>query len=157
MLTEEEKKDIEEKILKGERKRAAAVEVLKLAQKSHGWISQDDIEELARILDITPDELDGIATFYSLIFRKPVGKHVILICDSVSCWIMEYERILKHLTTRLGIHLGETTADGIFTLLPVACLGACDHAPAMMVGETLYKDLTTEKIDQILSQYRGEM
>ncbi len=154
MLTEEEKKEVEEELRKNERKKAAAVEALKVVQRHRGWVSQDDIDELSEALDMTPDELDAVATFYSLIFRKPVGRHVILICDSVSCWIMEYERMLQHLTSRLGIRPGETTSDGRFTLLPVACLGACDRAPAMMVGETLYTDLAPEKIDEILDKYK---
>ena len=154
MLTEEEKREIEKEIRRSESKKAAAVEALKVVQRHRGWVSQDDIAELSEALDMTPDELDAVATFYSLIFRKPVGRQVILICDSVSCWIMEYERMLQHLMSRLGIRLGETTSDGRFTLLPVACLGACDHAPAMMVGETLYTDLTPEKIDGILEKYR---
>ncbi len=154
MLTEEEKREIEKEIRQNEKKRAAAVEVLKIVQKHRGWIS-DEIYELSEALDMTPAELDALATFYSLVFRKPVGKHVILICDSVSCWIMGYEKILESLTARLGIGLGETTADGQFTLLPVACIGACDHAPAMMIDEMLYADLTPEKLDQILDKYRG--
>lgn len=155
MLTKEEKKEIEEEIGKSERKRAAAVEVLKIIQKHRGWIS-DEIHDLAGTLDMTPAEIDSLATFYSLIFRKPVGKHVILICDSVSCWIVDYEKILGHLTKRLGIGLGETTANGQFTLLPVACLGACDHAPAMMIDEILYGDLTAGKVDQLLEKYGWE-
>jgi NADH-quinone oxidoreductase subunit E len=102
---------------------------------------------------MTPAELDAVATFYNLIFRKPVGKHVILVCDSVSCWIMGYERILQHLRDRLGIVLGETTADGVFTLLPIVCLGACDQAPAMMIDDELYGDLDAAKIDEILANY----
>jgi NADH-quinone oxidoreductase subunit E len=155
MLTEEEKKEIEEEIRKSERKRAAAVEVLKIVQKHRGWIS-DELYDLAEVLDMTPAEIDSLATFYSLVFRKPVGKHVILICDSVSCWLVDYEKILGRLTARLGIGLGETTANGQFTLLPVACLGACDQAPAMMIDEVFYGDLTIEKIDQLLEKYGWE-
>jgi len=153
MLTEEERRDIEREIRQNERKRAAAVEVLKIVQKHRGWVS-DEIHDLAGILEMTPAELDAVATFYSLIFRKPVGKHVILVCDSVSCWVMGYEKILDQLTSCLGIGLNETSADGQFTLLPVACLGACDRAPAMMIDEMLYTDLTPEKIDGILEKYR---
>jgi NADH-quinone oxidoreductase subunit E len=102
---------------------------------------------------MTVDELEGVASFYNLIFRKPVGRHVILICDSISCWIMGYERMREHLTTRLGINLGETTADGRFTLLPIDCLGACDHAPALMIDDDLHGDLDPEKIDEILNKY----
>jgi len=82
-----------------------------------------------------------------------VGQHVILICDSVSCWIMGYEDLLAHLVDRLGIGLGETTADGKFTLLPVSCLGTCDHAPALLIDDELYRDLTRERIDQVLKRF----
>ncbi len=153
MLTEEEKREIEKEIRGNEWKQAASVEVLKVIQKRRGWIP-DGMDELAETLDMTPAELDAVATFYSLIFRKPVGKHVILVCDSVTCWVMGYEGILSHLSARLGIGLNETSADGRFTLLPVACLGACDHAPAMMVDEELYTDLTPERVDEILEEYR---
>lgn len=153
MLTEEERREIEKEIRQSERKKAAAVEVLKIVQKHRGWVS-DEIHDLAGVLGMTTAELDAVATFYSLIYRKPVGKHVILVCDSVSCWIVGYETILDRLTTRLGIGLNETTADGQFTLLPVACLGACDHAPAMMIDEILYTDLTPGKIDGIIEEYR---
>ncbi|MCL5024063.1 MAG: NADH-quinone oxidoreductase subunit NuoE [Nitrospirae bacterium] len=153
MLTEGERREIEEEIAKSERKRAASVEVLKIVQKRRGWVP-DDLDELAATLDMTPDELDAVATFYSLVFRKPVGRHVILICDSVSCWVMEYESMREHLSERLGIGMGGTSTDGMFTLLPVACLGACDRAPVMMVDEVLYTNLTTEKIDGILEAYR---
>ena len=79
---------------------------------------------------MTPEELDGVATFYNLVFRRPVGRHVALICDSVSCWIMGYEKLRQGLTSRLNVSLGETTADNRFTVLPIVCLGVCDHAPA---------------------------
>ena len=95
-------------------------------------------------------DLESIATFYSLIFRKPVGKHVILMCDSVSCWIMGCESVGDHLRRRLGIDLGQTTPDQRFTWLTIPCLGACDVAPAMMVDEVLCGPLTPELIDKII-------
>jgi len=134
-------------------KRAASIEALKVVQQHRGWVSDEALDEVAELLEMTPDELDGVATFYNLIFRKPVGRHVILICDSVSCWIMGYDNLRGHLRSRLGIDLGETTADGRFTLLPSVCLGACDHAPVMMIDDDLHLDLTPEKIDQILAGY----
>ena len=79
------------------------------------------------MLGMSLADLESVATFYSLIFRKPVGRHVILLCDSVSCWIMGYETVRDHLRRRLGIDLGETTPDGRFTLLTIPCLGACDR------------------------------
>ena len=153
MLTEDERKEIEVVVQHYDQKQAACVEVLKIVQRHRGWVSNHNIQDIAEFLDMTPAELDSVATFYSLIFRKPVGRHVILICDSVTCWIMGYEDLLAHLTDRLGIGLGETTQDGRFTLLPVACLGACEHAPAMMIGDELYVDLDRLKIDRILEEY----
>jgi NADH-quinone oxidoreductase subunit E len=155
VLTEEERRDIEKEIRQSERIRAAAIEVLKIVQKHRGWVS-DELHDLAGMLGMTPAELDAVATFYSLIFRKPVGKHVILVCDSVSCWIMGHVEVIDHLASRLGIGFNETSADGQFTLLPVACLGACDRAPAMMIDEMLYAHLTPEKMDGILEKYRQE-
>jgi NADH-quinone oxidoreductase subunit E len=102
---------------------------------------------------MSPDELDGVATFYNLIFRRPVGRHVILICDSVSCWIMGYEALREAFHARLGVRLGETTADGRFTLLPIVCLGACDHAPTIMIDEDLHHDVDAARLDSLLERY----
>ena len=153
MLTEDERNEIQAVIERYDQKRAACVEALQIVQSHRGWVSDESIRDISELLGMTPDELDSVATFYSLIYRRPVGKHVILICDSVTCWIMGYEDLLAHLTDRLGIGLGETTQDGRFTLLPVACLGACEHAPAMMIGDELYVDLDRLKIDRILEEY----
>jgi NADH-quinone oxidoreductase subunit E len=153
MLTAEEKKEIEAEFPRYEQKRAACVEALKVVQRHRGWVSDEALIAVAEFLEMTPAELDGVATFYNLIFRKPVGKHIILVCDSISCWIMGYERVLQHLQNRLGIVLGETTADGVFTLLPIVCLGACDQAPAMMIDDELYGNLDPDKIDEILTKY----
>ncbi|MBZ0157535.1 MAG: NADH-quinone oxidoreductase subunit NuoE [Alphaproteobacteria bacterium] len=156
MLSEEERQEIERELQHCDRKSAASVEALKIVQKHRGWVSDEGIRDVAEILGMTVDELDAVATFYNLIFRKPVGRHVILLCNTISCWVMGYEGILDHLSGLLGITWGETTADGMFTLLPVPCLGACDQAPAMMVDGELYGDLTPEGIDEILGRYRGE-
>ena len=153
MLTAEEKKEIEAEFPRYEQKRAVCVEALKVVQRHRGWVSDEALIAVAEFLEMTPAELDGVATFYNLIFRKPVGKHIILVCDSVSCWIMGYESILQHLQDRLGIVLGETSADGVFTLLPIVCLGACDQAPAMMIDDELYGNLDPAKIDEILASY----
>jgi NADH-quinone oxidoreductase subunit E len=153
MLSEEERQEIEREILRSGVKRGASLEALRIVQKYRGWVS-DEIHDTAEILGMTSAELDAVATFYSLIFRRPVGKHVILICDTVSCWVTGYEKILERLTRRLGIGMNETSADGQFTLLPVACLGVCDRAPAMMIDEELYTDLTPEKVDEILGHYQ---
>ena len=153
MLTAEEKKEIEAEFPRYEKKQAVCIEALKIVQRHRGWVSDEILIEVADFLEMAPAEVDAVATFYNLIFRKPVGRHVILVCDSVSCWIMGYERIIQHLQERLGIGLGQTTADGNFTLLPIVCLGACDQAPAMMIDDELYGNLDEEKIDEILANF----
>ena len=153
MLNEAEKKKIE-KIIRGyQRKPAASMEVLRMIQGGRGWVSGEDLSEAAELLEMSQEELDGIASFYDLIFRKPVGRHVVLVCDSVSCWTMGYKGIRDRLVQALGINVGETSPDGRFTLLPVACIGMCDHAPAMVIDTDLYEDVTVQEIDEILSRY----
>jgi NADH-quinone oxidoreductase subunit E len=152
MLTQEEKNEIQAELAKYEQKRAAAPEALKIVQKYRGWISDDSLIEIAKYLDMTAEEMESIATCYNLIFRKPVGRHVILICDSVACWIMGYEQMRDHLLKRLNIKLGETTSDGKFTLLPVCCIGACDEAPAMILDGAMHGKLDPEKIDLLLDK-----
>ncbi|HTZ40124.1 MAG TPA: NADH-quinone oxidoreductase subunit NuoE [Syntrophales bacterium] len=153
MLTENEKTKIQHEIEQSEYPRAACVEALRILQTQRGWVSDDDIRDLAPLLGMTPDELDAVATFYPFVFRKPVGRHVIFVCDSVSCWIMGYENLLSRLKERLRISIGETTTDGRFTLLPVSCIGACDRAPAMMIDGDLHLNLDPEKLDRLLERY----
>jgi len=153
MLSVQEKKEIEAAAGRYELKQAAGIDALKIVQKHHGWVSDEALCEVADLLGASREDLDSVATFYNLIFRKPVGRHVILVCDSVSCWIMGYDSLARHLKKRLGIDFGQTTEDGRFTLLPQVCLGACDRAPVMMIDETLYDRLDSEKIDGILAEY----
>jgi NADH-quinone oxidoreductase subunit E len=153
MLSEQEKKEIEAAAGHYPMKRAAGIDALKIVQKHRGWISDDVLSQVADVLEMSATDLDAVATFYNFIFRRPVGRHVILVCDSVSCWIMGYDTIANYLKNRLGIELGETTSDGRFTLLPNVCLGACDRAPVMMVDDRLYGELDAEKIDKILASF----
>lgn len=154
MLTNEERAEIESHLSAYPHKRAACIDALKIVQQHRGWISDESLKDIAAVLDMSPDELDNVATFYNLIFRKPVGKHVILLCDSISCWLMGYEQMYEHIKEKLGIEFGGTTADKDFTLLPMVCLGDCDHAPVMMVDGDHYGSLSSEKIEEILDSYR---
>jgi NADH-quinone oxidoreductase subunit E len=153
VLSDEERLEIEEEIGRYAQKRAASVEALMSVQRRRGWVDDETLGEVASMLGMSFDELDGVATFYNLIFRSPVGKNVILLCDTISCMVMGYETILAHLEEKLGIRLGQTTADGLFTLLPVPCLGACERSPVMMVGEKLFPGLTPERVDEILREH----
>ncbi len=154
MLAKEEIERIEKEIAKYPVKSAASIEALKIVQDSRRWISDEALEDIAEILEMSSAELENVATFYNLIFRKPVGRHIILVCDSISCWILGSDNILDRLNQKLGIGLGETTDDDRFTLLPIPCLGNCDHAPALMIDNDLHHDLNTDQLDNILEQYK---
>jgi len=153
MLTETEIQAINHEISLVPHKKAALIEALKIVQQERGWVSSESIEAIATHLELSPAEVDSVATFYNLIFRKPVGRHVILLCDSISCYVMGYKKLYEILQKELKIKFGETTTDKKFTLLPNVCLGCCDHAPALMIDEDLYRDLKTENVVQILKQY----
>jgi len=154
MLTEDEIKEITAELAHCELKSAACIEALKSVQKRRGWVSDASIRDIASLLGMTPAELDGVATFFNFIYRKPVGRHVIAICDSMVCWSLGYDPLQELLRKKLGIKFGETTQDNRFTLLPASCLGACDRAPAMLVDEELYGPVTPEMVDGILQRYK---
>ena len=147
MLTSHEQEAIKKELPKYATTRAVVPEALRIVQEQRGWVSDESVADIAAYFGMTTEEVDSIATFYPQIYRQPVGRHVILICNSVSCWVMGYNPLREFLGAKLGITLGETTPDGRFTLLPVVCLGDCDHAPVMMVDARLYGELSEERID----------
>ncbi len=153
MLSKQEIKEIDEAISLVPYKKAASIEELKVVQQHRHWVSDESLKEVASYLDMSAEELDSVATFYNLIFRQPVGRHVILVCDSISCWVMGHEKIKEKLSERLQIDYGQTTKDGRFTMLPNPCLGTCDCAPAIMVGKDLYRNLSIDQLEGILSKY----
>jgi NADH-quinone oxidoreductase subunit E len=154
MLTEKEKEEILNEIKQYPYRSAACIDALKIIQHHRGWISDVAVSDIAVELGMSADEVDSIATFYTRIYRKPVGRNVILICEGMSCMIMDYESIYEYISGRLNLKFGETSADGRFTLLPVSCLGDCDHAPVMMINDDHYQNLTPDKIDAILRKYK---
>jgi NADH-quinone oxidoreductase subunit E len=153
MLSTEERQEIEGKLAHYPNKRAVCIEAMLVVQRHQGWVSDEALRDLSEMLGLSAADMDGVATFYNLIRRRPVGRHVALMCDSVSCWIMGSERIRNYLCSSLDTPLGGTTADGRFTLLPIVCLGACDHAPAMMIDGKLHEDLDERQIEEILTHY----
>ena len=153
MLSEEEKHEIEAELAHYEDRQAVSVEALKVVQNHRGWVDDDAMADVSEFLDISMDNLEGVATFYNLIFRRPVGRHVILLCDSVSCWICGYEKQYRRLSERLGIAFGQTTPDDRFTLLPTVCLGACEKAPVMMIDRELHGDIGDQDLDKLLERY----
>ena len=154
MIADSFREELQHRIQAAVTPREAAVDILKRLQAHYGWLSDEAVEEAAHLLGLSPLQVEELATFYEMLYRRPVGKRVIHCCDSISCWVMGGESLLAHLSRLLGIGVGETTADGIFTLLPCCCLGNCGQAPTMMIGDTLYGRLTPERAAEILEQER---
>jgi NADH-quinone oxidoreductase subunit E len=152
MLTERERHQIEDELTHYPYKQAVCIDAMLIVQRERGWVSDEALAGIGELLGMSTTDLDGVATFYNLIRRKPVGRHVAMICDSVSCWIMGCEQLREHACNKLGVGMGQTTADGRLTLLPVVCLGACDRAPVMLVDGELHTDLDRERVDSIFAQ-----
>ena len=137
--------------------RELAVDIMFALQNHFGYLTDEALEEGAKLLGMTPLELEELATFYDFIYREPVGRFVIHVCDGVVCWMNGLQSVVEYLHQKLGIRLGETTEDGLFTLLPTACIGYCDLSPAVLVNGRPYGPLTPEKIDNLLQKLRGEV
>ena len=134
--------------------RELAVDVMMALQDHYGYLSDEAVQTAAQLLDMSTLEIDELATFYTFIYRQPVGRHVIHICDSLICWMEGEENRVEHLCQKLGVGMGETTSDGVFTLLPVCCIGYCDRAPAILVDRKVYGPLTIAKLDQLIDDFR---
>ena len=157
MLSKEELSEIEAELAHYEQPSAATIEALKIVQKHRGWVSDEAVKAIAAKLNTSAADVDAVATFYNLIFRKPVGRHVIFQCDSVSCHIMGADSLRAKLERRLGVKMGQTTADDRFTLLPIVCLGTCDKAPAMLIDQDLHRGLeniSEESLGELLEGYK---
>jgi NADH-quinone oxidoreductase subunit E len=154
VLSDEEARRVEEEARSYPSRAAAMSEALMIAQEARGWVDDEALADVARALGASPASAEGIATFYELILRRPVGRHLILVCDSVCCWIRG-RGLIEALEAKLGIALGGTTEDGQFTLLPAGCLGLCEVAPAMLIDGAVYGELTAEKLCDIIDEISG--
>ncbi|MDP1773489.1 MAG: NADH-quinone oxidoreductase subunit NuoE [Methylobacter sp.] len=135
-----------------EDKTAVSIEALRIVQKHRRWVSDQCLVAVAELLEMSPAQLEAVATFYNLIYRQPVGKTVIHYCNSVSCWMLGSDQVRERLCRHLNVELGEMSADGEYTILPIVCLGACDHAPVAMVGDELRLDITEDAVNEILGR-----
>ncbi len=156
MLPGDVKKSLEEKIAHADHPRELVVDAMLALQDHYGYLSDEAVEQTAALLGMSALEVEELATFYTFIYREPVGKYVIHVCDSLICWMDGYDSVKDYLCQKLDIEVGGTSADGLFTLLPVCCIGYCDRAPAMLINRKVYGPLTTEKIDKILEKLRSE-
>ena len=139
-----------------EHPREMIIDILRAIQKNHGWVPDAGVELVATILGLTSLEVEEIATFYDKIYRKPVGRYPIHICDSICCWSRGGEELAAHLQQELGIEMGQTSSDELFTLLPSCCLGGCGRAPGIMVGQRFYGSMTIEEMDKLVERLREE-
>ena len=154
MLPEALKRQLQVQIDHVAHPREMAIDVIDALQKHYGYFSDAAMTEAADLLGMSVLELDELATFYTFIYREPVGKYVIHVCDSLICWMEDGENLVTHLCDKLGIQMGQTTADGLFTLLPVCCIGYCDRAPAILVNRRVHGPLTIESLDRLIDTLR---
>ncbi|MFO0701850.1 MAG: NADH-quinone oxidoreductase subunit NuoE [Nitrospira sp.] len=156
MLSEIERRELEDAVKHYPDKRGAAIDALLIVQRRRGWISDDTLFEIAQFLEITIEDLDSVATFYNLVFRSRLVGMSRSWCDGISCWIKGASKFVEQIKKLYDVDLGQTTRDGRLTVLPIACLGHCEQAPAMMIDQDVYGDVTPEKIEQIVEKYKDE-
>ena len=149
-LNDSERLAIEKAAAAFPRRRSALIPALRIVQESRGCVDRDAMRDIAAAFELHPMEVEEVATFYTMINTRPVGKYMIQVCRSISCFIMGANPLIRHLKEKLGIEVGETTRDGKFTLVQVECLGSCGTAPVMQVNEDYHENLTPEKVDEIL-------
>lgn len=156
MIPQELREQLQTQIAEAEHAREQAINVMFAVQKHYGYLSDEGLEEAAGLLKLTPLELEELATFYDFLYRRPVGRYVIHVCDGVVCWMFHENSMFDYLCEKLGVGAGEVSADGWFTVLPTACIGFCDHAPAMLINGKMYGPLTPSAIDEILEKLKEE-
>jgi NADH-quinone oxidoreductase subunit E len=152
-LSEAELAEIHHEMGHYEDPRAASIEALKAVQKHRGWVPDAAIDAIAAVIGIPASDVEGVATFYNMIFRRPVGRHVIKVCDSISCFLTGYDALKDALMAHTGLGYGETGADGRYTLLPVCCLGNCDKGPTLMIDEDTHGPVAPADVPALLERY----
>lgn len=156
MLPQTLKQELQDRISRVPHPREMVIDVINALQDHYGYFSDEAVAQAAELLNMSPLELDELATFYTFIYREPVGKYVIHVCDSLICQMEGGENLASRLCDRLGIQPGGTTADGLFTLLPVCCVGYCDRAPAILVNRKVHGPLTVEALDRLIDKLREQ-
>jgi NADH-quinone oxidoreductase subunit E len=153
-LSSEELAEIRHEVAHYEDPRAASIEALKIVQNHRGWVPDGAIGAIAAELGVGAADIEGVATFYNLIFRVPVGRHVIKLCDSIACFLTGYDEVREAITRHTAIGFGQTSADGRYTLLPIACLGNCDRGPTLMIDDDTHGPVTPAEVPELLERYK---
>jgi NADH-quinone oxidoreductase subunit E len=152
MFSDQQLQRIQDLTARYQKPQSVVLEALWMWQETHGWISEEGMREVARVLDLPVHHVFGVVTFYTMFNRAPVGRHKIEVCTNVSCMLRGSDRVVRHLEKRLGVPVGGTTPDGKFTLVEAECLGSCGTAPMMQIGDEYYENLDEAKVDTILSR-----
>ena len=153
-LSSDRKAILDELLPRYPTKQALTIPLLHLCQEQHGWISPEIVAFVAKALGLSTADVQGVVTFYTLFQQKPTGRNVLWVCRTLSCELMGGRHITHHLEEKLGIHVGETTPDGEFTLLNAECLAACGQGPMMQLNDEYHENLTPERVDQLLADAR---
>ncbi len=143
-------------VSKSETKRSALIPVLREIQNEYGYLSAQSMEEAATMLEISPSSVQNVATFYTMFFTEPAGKHIVWVCRTLSCALRGAEHVEHYMCDKLGIKTGETTPDGKITLMEAECLASCGTAPVMLVDNTLEENLTKARVDQVIQDLRED-
>lgn len=154
MLSQESRTRIEENTKKFPTAKSAVLDALYVVQNEEGFVTEEGMREAAELLGMPYADVEAVATFYTLLQKRPSGKYVLDVCTTLTCSLLGAEHLIDYLSKKLEIRVDETTPDGMFTLRAVQCLGDCGNAPVMMVGDTYYDNLTPEKLDGILDELR---
>ena len=153
-LSDDERREIDAALPHYPDRRAAAATAMRVVQRRRRWLSDEALADLGEYLGMSVEELDSLATFANMLFRRPVGRHIVLVCDSFACWSLGYAELREAIQKQLGVGLGETTTDGRFTLVSVECLGSCGTAPVLMVNDEYHENVTPQHVDRLLTELK---
>jgi NADH-quinone oxidoreductase subunit E len=155
-LSEEARSQIQAAIAYYPQRRTAVLPALRIAQRDAGYLGPETVNEVAELMELDPNAVYMLVTFYDMLYRDAKGKYVLGVCKNIACYLRGADQILEHLQARLGVGLNETTPDGVFTVRPFECLASCGSAPAILVNNEEYREwLTIEKVDQLLEELRA--
>ena len=157
MISEQAKQHMRDLAARYPVSRSAVLPALHIAQQEEGYIRQEGLQAVAEVLNLTVDDVESVATFYTMYYQQPMGKKVIKVCNSISCYLRNCDALIEHMEQRLGIQRGETTPDGNFTLLTVECLASCGTAPVLQINDEFVEDVTPEKADQLIEDLTREI
>ncbi len=154
MISDETKKRFDDLVRRYPERRSALIPILHEVQAEVGYLSPEAIEWVAGYLGLSPADVMSVASFYDMLYLEPVGKHMIYVCQNLSCSLLGAERLIRHLESKLGIRMGETTSDGLISLKRMECLASCGTAPAIQIDGIFYERMTPKKLDEVLEQLR---